>query len=71
MVTFVKYSGMHPTNNESESALRKVVIHRKIHQKLVTSYGMKMFNVLITVAETWRKRELDITKDLLNVLGAT
>ena len=35
LFTFIRHPGMDPTNNESERVLRKVVIHRKIRQKLV------------------------------------
>ncbi len=48
LLTFVKYPGMEPTNNESERMLRKVVIHHMIRQRLVTTGGMKMFGVLMT-----------------------
>ncbi len=42
LFTFLKYPGMEPTNNESERMLRKVVISRKIRQRLVTEMDMKI-----------------------------
>ncbi len=71
LLTFVKYPGMEPTNNESERMLRKVVIHRKIRQRLVTTGGMKMFGVLMTCMLTWRKRGLSPQKMLLETLRTT
>lgn len=71
LFTFVRYPGMEPTNNESERMLRKVVIHRKIRQRLVTVGGMQMFGTILTCMLTWRKRGLNLTDKLLDVLGAT
>ena len=48
MFMFIRYPGMDPTNNESEHMLRKVVIHRKIRQKLVTVGGKIMFGIIMT-----------------------
>ena len=41
MFTFVNHPNMEPTNNESERMLRKVVIHRKIRHRLVSTGGMR------------------------------
>ena len=41
MFTFVNHPNMEPTNNESERMLRKVVIHRKIRQRIVSTGGMR------------------------------
>ena len=46
LFTFIRHPGMEPTNNESERMLRKVVIHRKIRQKLVTVGGKIMFGTI-------------------------
>ena len=48
LFTFIRYPGMEPTNNESERMLRKVVIHRKIRQKIVTVGGKIMFGTIMT-----------------------
>ena len=39
MFRFMRYQGMEPTNNESERALREVVICHKMRQKMVISEG--------------------------------
>ena len=46
LFTFIRYPGMEPTNNKSERMLRKVAIHRKIRQKLVTVGGKIMFGTI-------------------------
>ena len=71
LFTFVNHLGMEPTNNESERMLRKVVIHRKIRQRIVSVGGMRMFGILMSCMMTWRKQNLNITDKLLDVLGAT
>ena len=53
LFTFVRYPGMEPTNSESEHMLRKVVIHRKIRQKMVTVGGKIMFGTIMTCLLTW------------------
>ena len=60
LFTFIRYTGMDPTNNESERMLRKVVIHRKIRQKLVTVGGKIMFGTIMTCLLTWDKMVLDL-----------
>ncbi len=45
---FVGHPRIEPTNNESERMLRKVVIHRKIRQRLATKGGMRMFGGILT-----------------------
>ncbi|RNJ74668.1 MAG: hypothetical protein EB828_06635 [Nitrosopumilus sp. D6] len=40
LFTFVMHPGVPPTNNESERALRQMVIQRKIRQRIATSGGM-------------------------------
>ena len=51
--TFIRYLGMEPINNESERMLRKVVIRRKIRQKMVTVGGKIMFGTIMTCLLTW------------------
>ena len=46
-------------NNESERMLRKVAIHRKIRQKLVTVGGKIMFGTIIIYLFTWNKLDLN------------
>ena len=67
LFTFIRYPGMEPTNNESERMLRKVVIHRKIRQKLVTVGGKIMFGTIMTCLLTWDKMGLNWFEKLSEV----
>ena len=71
LFTFIRYPGMEPTNNESERMLRKVVIHRKIRQKLVTVGGKIMFGTIMTCLLTWDKMGLNWFKKLTEMFWAT
>ena len=71
LFTFIRYPGMEPTNNESERMLRKVVIHRKIRQKLVTVGGKIMFGTIMTCLLTWDKMGLNWFEKLSEVFWAT
>ena len=68
---FICYPDMRPTNNESERMLRKVVIHRKIRQKLVTVGGKIMFGTIMTCLLTWDKMGLNWFKKLTETFWAT
>ena len=68
---FIRYPGMDPTNNESERMLRKVVIHRKIRQKLVTIGGKIMFGTIMTCLLTWDKQGLNWFEKLSEVFWTT
>ena len=59
LFTFIHYPGMEPANNESERMLRKVAIHRKIRQKLVTVGGKIIFGTMMTYLLTWNNQELN------------
>ena len=71
LFTFIRYPGMDPTNNESERMLRKVVIHRKIRQKLVTVGGKIMFGTTMTCLLTWDKQGLNWFEKLSEAFWAT
>ena len=62
---------MESGNNESERMLRKVVIHRKIRQKLVTVGGKIMFGTIMTCLLTWDKMGLNWFEKLSEVFWAT
>ena len=63
--------GRGSTNNESERMLRKVVIHRKIRQKLVTDGGKAVLGILMTCLLTWDKTRLNWFKKLSKVFWVT
>ena len=71
LFTFIRYPGMEPTNNESERMLRKVVIHRRIRQKLVTVGGKIMFGIIMTCLLTWDKMGLNWFEKLSKAFWAT
>ena len=71
LFTFIRYPGMEPTNNEFERMLRKVVIHRKIRQKLVTVGGKIMFGTMMTCLLTWDKMGLNWFEKLSEAFWAT
>ena len=71
MFMFICHPGMDPTNNESERMLRKVVIHRKICQKLVTAGGKIMFGAIMTCLLTWDKQGLNWFKKLSEIFWVT
>ena len=71
LFTFIRYPGMEPTNNESERMLRKVVIHRKIRQKLVTVGGKIMFGTIMTCLLTWDKLGLNWFEKLSEAFWTT
>ena len=71
LFTFIRYPCMDPTNNESERMLRKVAIHRKIRQKLVTVGGKIMFGTIMTCLLTWDKQGLNWFEKLSKTFWAT
>ena len=71
LFTFIRHPGMEPTNNESERVLRKVVIHRKIRQKLVTVGEKAIFGTIMTCLLTWDKQGLNWFEKLSEVFWAT
>ena len=71
LFTFIRHPDIEPTNNEPERMLRKVVIHRKIRQKLVTIGGKIMFGTIMTYLLTWDKQELNWFEKLSEVFWAT
>ena len=71
LFTFIRYPGMEPANTESERMLRKVAIHRKIRQKIVTVGGKIMFGTIMTCLLTWDKMGLNWFEKLSEAFWAT
>ena len=67
---FIQYQNMDPINNESEHMQYKVVIYRKIRQKLVTAREV-MPGTITTCLLTWDKRGLNWFEKLSEVFWAT
>ncbi len=59
VVAFVDHSGLPPTNNEAERALRHAVIARRISYGTRTSEGSLAYSSLLSVIETCRLRKVD------------
>ena len=71
MFTFLRHPGMDLINNLAEHILRQVIIVRKVRNSLLTTGGIKMFGILITYVLTWRRRGINTTEKLLEILGST
>ena len=71
LFTFVRYLDMEPTNNEYERMLRKVVIHRKIHQNLATVGGKITFDTIMTCLLTWDELGLNWFEKLSEAFWTT
>ena len=55
--TFVTHSGVEPTNNSAERALRKAVIWRKISYGTQSDAGSRFVERILTVVETCRQQD--------------
>ena len=71
LFTFVRYPDMEPTNNESEHMLRKVAIHRRMCQKLITVGGKIMFGTIMTCLLMCDKMRLNWFEKLSKAFWAT
>jgi transposase-like protein len=60
LFTFVRYSGVPSTNNDTEGSIRKCIMQRNVRGQMKSSKGMKMLATFLTCFETWRIRGLDI-----------
>ena len=68
---FIRYADMEPTNNEFERMLCKAVIHRKIHQKLVTNGRKRIFSTIMMYLFTWDKMGLNWFEKLSEMFWST
>ena len=66
--TFVTESGVEPTNNRAERALRELVVHRKIIGTLRNGKGVQIYETLPTLLATWKQRGLDLQGELSRAL---
>jgi ABC-type polysaccharide transport system permease subunit len=58
--SFVLVSGLEPTNNCVERALREPVVQRKIMGTLRNQKGTEIYETLMTLIATWKKQGLDL-----------
>jgi transposase len=66
--TFVTESGVEPTNNRAERALRELVVQRKIIGTLRNEKGIFIYETLPTLLETWEQRCLEVQETLASAL---
>jgi len=67
--TFIVQSGVEPTNNRAERALREHVVLRKIIGTLRNRKGTSIHERIMTVLATWGQRGLNSLKMLRNSIG--
>lgn len=60
MIAFVHDSGLPPTNNDAERALRHAVIARRIGYGTRTDEGSRCYAAALSIIETCRKRSLNV-----------
>ena len=70
LFTFLRHRGMQSTNNHTERDLRRPILRRKVSGQIGSVEGMHRFGVLFTCLLTWRKRKLNIYRELDRILMA-
>jgi hypothetical protein len=66
--TFVLDPRVPPTNNATEGALRELVVQRKIIGTLRNGRGVRIYETLPTLLETWKRRGLNPQDELSKAL---
>ena len=66
--TFVLVSGLEPTNNLAERALKEPVVQRKIMGTLRNERGTVIYETMMSLLATWSKQELDTFDQMRNSL---
>lgn len=69
LLTFLRYPGVPPTNNESEHALRGSVVHRKVTNGFRSKWGAKAYAALQTVIATAKHKREEVFHALVNLMG--
>ena len=67
--TCIKISGVQPTNNYAEQAIRETVLVRKIIGAFRSVEGTKTYETLASLIATWQLQKLDIKKELTRMLS--
>jgi transposase len=68
--TCIKITGVQPTNNYAEQAIRETVLVRKIIGAFRSETGTKTYETLASLIATWQLQKLDIKKELTKMLSA-
>ena len=62
--TFLTVSGVEPTNNRAERALREFVVQRKIFGTFRNGKGTGIYETVMTVLASWKQQGRDLSKTL-------
>lgn len=68
LFTFLLHPGMQPTNNHTEREMRPIVLRRKVSGQICSVDGMRRFGILFTCLLIWRKRKLNIYREMDRIL---
>lgn len=68
--TCIKITGVQPTNNYAEQAIRETVLVRKIIGAFRSVGGTKTYETLASLIATWQLQKLDVKKELTKMLSA-
>lgn len=66
--TCIKLTGVEPTNNHAEQAIRETVMVRKIIGAFRSEKGPREYETLASLLATWQFQKLDIKKELQRML---
>jgi hypothetical protein len=69
--TCVKLTGVEPTNNFAEQAIRETVIVRKIIGAFRSEHGPETYTTIASLLATWQLQEKDLRTELTRTLTAT
>ena len=69
LLTFLHYPAVPPTNNESEQALRRSVVHRKVTNGFRSVWGAKAYAALQTVIATAKQKGEQTFQALVHLMG--
>jgi len=64
LFTFVKYTGVPSTNNDTENSIRKCIMQRNVRGQMKSNQGMKMLSVFLTCFETCRIQGLNMFSEM-------
>jgi len=70
LLNFLRYPEIPPTNNESEQALRRSVVHRKVTNCFRSKWGAKAYADLQTVIATAKHKGKAVFPALADLMGA-
>ena len=69
LFTCIKITGVQPTNNYAEQAIRETVLVRNIIGAFRSVEGTKTYETLASLIATWQVQKLDLQKELKRMLS--